>query len=139
MLVGELMQALEMMKTHVQRVTPETPIRVALDMMDLYQTPALPVVNAETQPIGILTEGDVARFLLHAHDLDELSSLNVEKIATYPVFTVVQSAMLAEVCPILLAKGFKRTPVVSEEGVLIGTLSRVDLLQWTLDQKADSE
>ena len=61
MLVGELMKTLEMMKTHVQRVTPSDSLRTALDKLDLYQTPALPVVDQENRPVGIVTEGDLAR------------------------------------------------------------------------------
>jgi CBS domain-containing protein len=58
------MQALELMKTHVVKTTPEATLSEAIDLMDLYQVNGLPVVDGEGRLCGMLTEQDVLRALL---------------------------------------------------------------------------
>ncbi len=131
MKVGELVRALEMMKTHVQRVTPQTSLQTALEMLDLYQTPALPVVDEANRPIGIVTEGDIARAFLKSGVAAE--ELTVASVQTCPVECVRSEEPLQTAAPRLLSRGYKRTPVLNPDGVLIGALDRVDLLLWLLE------
>jgi len=55
------MQALELMKTHVVKTTPDATLSEAVDLMDLYQVSGLPVVDGEGRLVGMLTEQDVIR------------------------------------------------------------------------------
>ena len=58
-----VMQALELMKTHVVKTTPYASLGEAVDLMDLYQVNGLPVVDEDEILCGMLTEDDVLRAL----------------------------------------------------------------------------
>ena len=51
----------EVLHAHIPTLTLDSTVRDAVDKMDIYQFPALVVVNEETTPIGVVTEGDLCR------------------------------------------------------------------------------
>src|ERR1044071_3620367 len=58
------MKVLELMKVHVVTTSPEASLRDAVDLFDLYQVSGLPVVTADGELIGVITEFDVIHALL---------------------------------------------------------------------------
>ncbi|MEN6408468.1 MAG: DUF190 domain-containing protein [Anaerolineaceae bacterium] len=118
----------------------------------------LPVVNPSGQAVGILTDEDllerggirerlsVAVRLDEAEINQELAQLKsspqtVENVMTQPVVTVMESESLGTATLRMVKRGLKRLPVVDENGVLVGMLSRLDVLRQVaqVQQKARPE
>lgn len=135
---GEMVRALEVMKTHFQKVSPDAPLSEALDLMDVYQVSALPVVDSAGVVVGILSEHDVMTALMEQNSVIDVSSLEDWKqagerlVSEYMTSNVVTATEFEEVRHALMRMmhaRLKRLPVLSEQGQLIGILHRVDILQ----------
>ena len=131
------METRHRMRSYLVKATPDMSLREAIDMMELYQTPALPVVDDDDRLIGILTERDLVGRLAPqgwAEDgcgsgPETADSLDVASCMTTGVQTAGESADLAEVGRRMIAGRIKRLPVIDDEGRLVGILTRGDILQ----------
>ena len=140
------MQALELMKTHVVKTTPEASLSEAVDLMDIYQVNGLPVVDSEGRLCGMITEHDILSALLpkggktmpdSPSECVPLASLlnasagdsPVGSWMTRPAIFIEEKADITEAALLLLRHGLKRLPVVSTDGQVIGTLNRIDVFQ----------
>jgi CBS domain-containing protein len=153
------MLALELMKTHFVKTTPEATLSEATDLMDLYQVNGLPVVDNEGRLCGMLTERDVLRALLSTgaarsllEDADtgekaedgkpetrnpisdtrtsgEAGGYRVRDWMTQPAISVAETAEAGMAARLMLSRHLKRLPVITEEGKVIGVLNRIDICQ----------
>jgi CBS domain-containing protein len=133
MLIGA-MQALEIMKTHVVKTTPDATLGEAVDLMDLYQVSGLPVVDAEGNLCGMLTEQDVLQAMQeesqHPLGLNPLAErFRVADYMTSPPVSVTENCDVLLAARLMLTQGLKRLPVTTDTGKVIGTLNRIDILQ----------
>ncbi len=128
-------------------VRPETPIADAAKIMLDNHISGLPVVNANGDVVGIVSEGDFVRraelrterkrfwlldFLTSPGKLADEYVLThgrtVDEVMTCDVVTVKPTTMLAEAVDLMEKHHVKRLPVVSR-GKLVGIVSRSDLLK----------
>lgn len=134
------MQALELMKTHVVKTTPDSTIGEAVDLMDLYQVNGLPVVDGEGVLCGILTEHDVVHAVRSQNaqnndcqtpevSLPHADALPVRRFMSTPVQCVMEHDDAQVAARLLLEGSAKRLPVVDQQGRVVGMLDRVDVLQ----------
>jgi len=137
------MQVLELMKTHVVKTTPDATLAEAVDLMDLYQAGALPVVDPDGRLCGMLSEGDVLRALrlqnlagadaanLRAgiSSAAEAAGFRVGDYMTQPALSVSENADIQEAAHLLLTRGIKRLPVIREDGQVVGVLTRLDVCE----------
>ena len=122
------MQVLEIMKTHVVKTTGEATLAEAADLIDLYQTTGLPVVDSEGVLQGMLTEGDIFRAVC------SLTGLSAGREAvrgwmTAPAISIGEHAQVSDAARLLQINGLKRLPVITETGQVVGIVNRIDLLQ----------
>jgi len=104
----------------------------------------LPVVDKENHVIGIITQADILSILgirkentfkdLLKHMLGEpLAECKmgdfVGDIMTSPAHTIRPQANIAEVVRLMDAKSIRRLPVVDDNNVLLGIISRADILK----------
>jgi CBS domain-containing protein len=104
----------------------------------------LPVVDKENHVTGIITEADILSIMgirkgntfkdLLKHILGEpLPECKmgdfVGDIMTSPAVTIKPHANIAEVVRIMDEKGIRRLPVVNDNNVLVGIISRADILK----------
>jgi len=129
------MQVLEMMKTHVVKTTCEATLAQAADLLDLYQTTGLPVVDAEGRVLGMLTEADIMR-AAHTSGVGA-GSQQVRDWMTSPAVCISENEPVADAARLMLARRLKRLPVISESGNLVGVLNRIDLLQAVFEGAID--
>lgn len=140
----------EVMSTKVVTVQPEESARAVAQTLLRHGISAVPVVDGSGRPIGIVSEGDLMprndadrqagrdwwlRMLSQGQELssDYLEFLNstertAREVMTSPVVSVGEDADLAEVAELLSTKRIKRVPVL-REGVLVGIVSRADLVR----------
>jgi len=129
------MQVLEIMKTHVVKTTCEATLAQAADLLDLYQTTGLPVVDANGSVQGMLTEADIVRATRTSGV--GAGSQQVQDWMTTPAVCIGENETVADAARMLLARGLKRLPVITETGKLVGVLNRIDLLQAVFEGAID--
>lgn len=114
--------AREIMTTDIVSVGPDTSIREAVELFELYRVSGLPVVDSRQRVLGVITEYDLLR---------SISSLQMRgKVAdfmTSDVVTVGPDASLADLAELFVSTRVRRVPVVSEDK-LVGVVSRRDLI-----------
>jgi CBS domain-containing membrane protein len=135
----------DVMTRDVIYVKPETPIAGVARAMAEHAKSGVPVVE-QGRVVGIISEKD---FLAHmgrrdlrtfmalmAECLDSnqcstepLQSKVARDIMSAPAVTVGESTTLAEIATIFTAKHINRVPVVDGEGIMIGIVSRDDLVK----------
>ncbi len=130
------MLVLELMKTHVVTVCCDAPLGEAVDLMDLYQTVGLPVVDAQEAFCGFVTESDIFRHITtsrtDAHPfpiLGNAADLKISDVMTNYSRFVTDTDDVQEGAIFMIEAGIRTLPVVTHEGKVIGTLNRVDILQ----------
>lgn len=143
------------MRTGVTTVTPDTPVAdlVALLVQRGYRS--LPVVDANQQLLGIITDGDLmnragllARLglqdqLAPEQMQDQLAALQAQPqyardIMTQPPHAVHADDKVEQAANIMAKFRIKRLPVVDRSGRLVGLVSRVDVLR-SLEYHQQSE
>ena len=152
------MNARDVMTKAVVSVHPGTPVREIARLLLDKGISAVPVVDNDGAPIGMVSEGDLIRPDQAAREarrewwlemLAEGEQLSPEFLAwvhsqkraaraimSAPVITVSESAEVGEIARLLVAHRIKRVPVV-RDGRVIGIVAREDLLRTLLPSKPD--
>ncbi|GAB3490131.1 CBS domain-containing protein [Amycolatopsis cihanbeyliensis] len=116
------MRASEIMTRPVVRVRPDTTIREAIVLLTGPEFAALPVVDEDDKVLGIFTESDALRGMACEEDG------KVAAVMTAPVEVVTPETHVQGVAARMLRDRLRCLPVV-EHGVLVGVISRRDLLR----------
>lgn len=137
--------AAEVMSRDVASVAPGASLRVVVETMLLKGRRAIPVVEAG-RVVGIVTNGDLVRrgglgarlellrglawSDVHGH-LEGLTggARTAADVMTPDPATVPPDTSLQAVAELMSQRRFKRLPVVGADGVLLGMVSRIDLLR----------
>ena len=128
----------EVLHAHIPVLNPESTVRDAIDKMDLYQFPALVIVDDEQSPIGVITEGDLCR---GASTRDNWVGMSTEPAlvhATQHPTVASPETDIGDAFHRMLMSGLTILPVVSEAR-LIGVVLRMDLMQAMLVDAAESQ
>jgi CBS domain-containing protein len=121
----------EVLHAHIPTLTPESTVRDAVDKMDVYQFPALVIVDAERVPVGVLTEGDLCRAVATRDSLTSMASEPAIVYATREPTVVAADTEVGDAFHRMLSSGLTLLPVL-EDGRLMGVVLRVDLMQAML-------
>ena len=144
------MIARDIMTREVVSVTPDTPMRKIASLLVKHRIGAVPVIDDDGAPIGIVSESDLIRpdraareawrrsWLeilaegepLAAELLAWLGSQNysARAVMSAPVITVSEETNLPDIAKILTTRRIKRVPVV-RDGRIVGIVSRADLVR----------
>jgi CBS domain-containing protein len=139
-------------------VSPETTVVETARRMLAHHVSALPVVDAENRPLGMVSEGDVMRHFgaqyqgkraqwlrmlaegetLAPEFLAEISlrQHQVREIMQATLISADEEASLAELADLMLKKGIKRVPIL-RDGVLVGIVSRTDIVRAVVENIDD--
>jgi CBS domain-containing protein len=142
------MRVEDVMTREVLGTSPEAGIADAAKSMLDHRISGLPVIDAESRLVGMLTEGDLLRrseigttagssgwraFLsssgrlagtyIHTH-----SRRVGDVMSTHPV-TVAADASLADAVDLMLKHRVKRLPVTGPNGALVGIIARSDIMR----------
>jgi len=118
----------EVLHAHIPTLTAESTVRDAVDKMDIYQFPALVVVDEDALPIGVLTEGDLCRIATTRENLTSLAGEPALVHASKDPTTASPDMEIGEAFHLMLNSGLTLLPIV-EESRLLGVVLRVDLMQ----------
>lgn len=128
----------EVLHAHIPMLNRESTVRDAVDKMDIYQFPALVVVDEHHAPVAVLTEGDLCRQVARRDNwlgmVDEQAWVYGSKEPT----TAHPDTEIGEAFHKMLSSGLTLLPIVEDERV-IGVVLRVDLMQAMLMDAAPTE
>ena len=141
--------ACEYMNTKPNFVHEDTDMREVLRIFKQTETSGLPVVDSENKVTGFISDGDIMKYLgnldasaTHAsfdlyylidnedvqQRLDNLLKLKAKDIATNNAIVICETTPIEEATQILAEKKIKKLPVVNDDDVLVGTLSRRNVI-----------
>lgn len=121
----------EVLHAHIPTLTPESTVRDAVDKMDIYQFPALVVVDLHMRVLGVLTEGDLCRAVSTRDNLTSMSGEPAFAYASKDPTTMTPDTEVGDAFHKMLSSGLTILPIV-EDDRLIGVVLRVDLMQAML-------
>lgn len=140
-------------------VNSNATIREVADLMVKHKTSGLPIVDADSEVVGFISDGDIMKYLgrqdstvldstnmLYQVPDDEnlalraanLLELNVMKIATKNAICVDSKTPIEDACKLLAEKRLKKVPVV-DNGHIVGSLSRSDIIRSTMENLTEIE
>jgi CBS domain-containing protein len=124
----------DVMTQRVFRTTPDSPVQEVLDLMAEHKLHAVPVVGADREVLGMVSDRDLLRHFLPGvqrpaeASAAAWSETRVRDVMSRSVICVSEDQALAEVTSMLVSKDIERLPVV-HEGQLTGFLTRGDILR----------
>lgn len=153
-LVPRQIKVRDIMTPDPQRVQPDTPVREVVRLLLAAAYTSVPVVDRAGRPVGIITQGDLVyragmplRLGLLASSapgrkddaLEKLAVKQAEAVMTRPAVIISEDQRLTDAVDLMLRKEVKRLPVVDENGLLTGMLSRVDVFRTITREAPDWE
>jgi CBS domain-containing protein len=151
------MKAADVMVRDVITVKPDDKVADAVELLSTYDISALPVVDDNRRIVGILSEADLIqreeigtqnqhqRWLEAilpasklAKEFAKSHGQRVEEVMTTRVVAASENTSLSEIAKLLEKHRIKRIPIV-EEGVLVGIVSRSNLIQALASAQAHAQ
>ena len=118
----------EIFHAHIPTLTTDSTVRDAVDKMDIYQFPALVVVNERNYPISVVTEGDICRAVAHRDSLLSIAQDPAHIYGTKDPTVVAPDFEIGSAFHLMHGSGLTILPVI-EDDRLMGIVLRVDLMQ----------
>jgi len=127
-----MLKVKDVMTKDVVSVKKETPIYEAMEIMRKKDITGMPVIEEDMTLVGVITEKDVIR-LFYANE--EEKNQTVGFFMTRPAVSYRENENLRSVCDFMMINYFRRVPVVSKQGKLVGIISRPDIIDYILEQR----
>jgi len=142
----------DVMTTHVHVASPEAPFKVLVRLIEENKVSAIPIVDQQGVPIGIVSEADLLlkerrheleseEDLFHPrkrrHERAKAEGTVASEIMTTPAITVPADTPLSQAAQMMQKKNIRRLVVVDQRGRIAGIVSRSNLLQVFLRTDAE--
>jgi CBS-domain-containing membrane protein len=130
----------DVMSTHVIAVRPDAPYKHMAAMLRDQRVSAFPVLDDDNKVIGLVSESDlltkealegtVPRTLLSRQERvrKQVNARTAADLMTKPPVTVGPDEPVTRAARLMFDQRIKRLPVISDDGTLIGIVSRADVL-----------
>ena len=120
----------DVMRPPVTTVEQEDHVAAAAYLMKHAGASALMVLDVKNdQPIGIITEADIAHAVADKKDLD---SIRIRDLMTTPPTVITATTSIRDAADIMVRGRFRHLPVVGDAG-LIGMVDVVDVCRALID------
>lgn len=137
------MKAKDLMIKDVISLNENATVKTLLEVLMEHKIGGLPLVDQDNRLLGIVSDGDVLRYLnpkafvsyyvTYIEELDETlrikSESPVKAIMKKKVVSVCEDDELEDVLKILAHHHFKKIPVVNEKREVVGVISRGDMIR----------
>jgi CBS domain-containing protein len=140
----------DVMTRNVVTARPETMFKEIVELLHRNDITAVPVVDGNGRPIGVVSEADLVRkeadrpegrhraaLRLRPHDHTRAQAETAEGLMTSPPITAFPEWSIVKAARVMNRQKVKRLPVVDGTGRLIGIVSRIDLLSPFLRKDED--
>ncbi len=125
------------MKTKVVTLSPQMSIEEAIKLLLKHHISGAPVVDEDRKLLGVLSEKDCLRIFANGA-YNVLPGGVVEQYMSTDVNTIEAEADIFSAADVFLKHPFRRLPIVDENGVLVGQISRCDVLNGSHEIWAES-
>lgn len=144
------MNAKELMSTNLVVVPPEMPVTALAELLAARGISAVPVVDAQGVPLGIVTEGDLIRRLADRppgpfgwflqcfgatkpliEQFNKAHGACARDVMSAALVSVTEGESAERIARLMETHGIRRVPVL-KDGRLVGIVSRADLLRAIL-------
>jgi len=135
----------ELMTRDPIAVGPETPLKDVAAILLGHRISGVPVIGERLEVLGVVSEADIIAkevgpdprdrrliaWLLGGQHVDrqKVGARTAAEAMESPAITVAAGETVAEAARLMTGLGIKRLPVVDDEGVLIGIVTRTDLVR----------
>lgn len=143
----------DVMTAQVISVTPGTTVKDIISLLDAHAISAVPVLDPHGTLVGVVSDADLLRRQEHQDDgpgahvslfaghrtraeWDKASGVTAADVMTSPALTVNPGSSLPHAARLLAQGGIRRLFVV-HDGLMVGVVSRRDLLRCFLRADAD--
>ncbi len=161
------LKAKDVMTTPVITVTVDTPLKRAAEILDENFFSGVPVVDEEEKLVGVLSETDILRYtqqiigqplrdphrvftksqeVLHidithrgVEVIELVANTTVEMLMTVDLYTATEEVPLVEVARLMRDHNINRIPVVGENNLLVGIVTRADIISALVDNWREVE
>ena len=137
------MRVAEVMTTEVLTVAPETSLKQVAEMLASRGISGAPVVDEEKHVVGVVSEADIIVKERRQPQPDALHRLfrrtngtaakraatTAGEAMTSPAVTVTGTRRVDVAAALMLDRHVNRLPVVDDQGVLVGIVTRADLVR----------
>src|SRR5512139_87596 len=138
------MKVSEVMTIDAVSVNEDADIEEAIRLLSGHRVSGLPVVNNENRVMGVITEADILSVMgmKRGHTFKDIvarllgepvpgnkAGRTVRQVMTSPAIITTPDASILEVAGILEERRIKRLPVIDAGGVLVGIVSRADIVR----------
>lgn len=125
-----MVKAKQIMSADVVYVRKDTPICEAGELLLANEITGMPVVDEEMNLVGVISEKDLLG-LFYADK--EQKNKTVEFFMSQPPVHYRENDSVKTVIDFMLINYFRRVPVTSKKGKLVGIISRPDVLRYILE------
>jgi len=132
---GTKIKAKDIMTKEVIIAKRDTPIYEAVRILRKNEITGMPIVEDDMTLVGVLTEKDVLR-LFYAGEDEKNKTAN--DYMTRPAVSYKEDDTLQSICDFMMINYFRRVPVTSKEGKVVGIISRPDVIDYMLQIKGES-
>jgi CBS domain-containing protein len=147
--IGQELLVRDVMTKGVISISKFDPVMQVADILTEKNISGLPVVDKDKKVIGIITQADILSMIgvsrdhtfkdLLRHMLGETLPErrigdHVGDIMTSPAHTIKPEANIAEAVRIMDEKKIRRLTVTNDKGMLIGILTRADILKAVINK-----
>jgi CBS domain-containing protein len=147
--IGQELLVRDVMTKGVISISKFDPVMQVADILTEKNISGLPVVDKDKKVIGIITQADILSMIgvsrdhtfkdLLRHMLGETLTErrigdHVGDIMTAPAHTIKPDANIAEAVRIMDEKKIRRLTVTDDKGILIGILTRADILKAVINK-----
>lgn len=122
--------AVDIMISPVRTIKPSSSMEEASRLMIRYGQDGFVVVEAD-EVVGVISRRDIDQAMHH-----KLGHAPVQGFMSRPVFSVKPESTLSEIQRLMVAEDIGRVPVVTDEGELIGLVTRQTVLQTLFGESA---
>ncbi len=126
-----MFKAKDIMTKVVVSAQPDMPIYDAIRTLANRNITGLPVVDADLNLVGVLSEKDVLKMLYATEDSPEQT---VNDFMSTNVVSFDVNSSLIDLCDCLVENKFRRVPI-TQDGKLVGIVSRSDIIRAILKLK----
>ena len=131
----------DVMSTHVMAVRPNAPYKEIAAMLHEQRVSAFPVIDEDNKVIGVVSEADLLtkealegtvprtlQSLTRQSVRTRVNAVTAADLMTKPAVTIGSGESVTHAARLMFDRRVKRLPVTSDDGTLIGIVTRSDVL-----------
>lgn len=129
-----MFKAKDVMKVGAITTMKQTNIYEAIELLVANKITGLPVVDEERRLIGIVTEKDMLKLLMHSLNDMEDNTGTVQDFMTTEVISFDADDSLVDVGECFIENAYRCVPITAD-GKVVGIISRGDIMEYILSRK----